>query len=374
MPESGVIKHNYLFCQFVNPARGHEGDRCDCFDTPSQRRTTLAKQRLARLRANRGINRASTSNDPESAVASDPAVTIDHSQLPIILKAPNARKAVFTLQHKNTPKPISKTQYYIGSVTIHPQTMQSTDLMDVPDELKQDVLREVPDEYKRHKQVFDEEKSQRLPRHSVWDHAIELLPDAPATLPGRLLPLTQTEQAEMSKFVQEHLKRGAIRESWSPYAANFFFIKKRDRKLRPVQDYRPINKWTRKNRNSMPLIPQTIDHLTKCTLFTKFDVRWGYNNVRIKPGDEWKAAFLTHKGLFEPTVMFFGLTNSPATFQMMMNTIFRKEVAQGWLSVYMDDIAIHSKPNEGETDDQHKARHTNYTHLVLESSKRTTCT
>src|SRR5712672_1040645 len=75
MQESGVTKHNYLFCQFVNPARGHEGDRCDCFDTPSQRRTTLAKQRLARLRANRQINRASTSNDPESAVASDPAVT-----------------------------------------------------------------------------------------------------------------------------------------------------------------------------------------------------------------------------------------------------------------------------------------------------------
>src|SRR5712672_2488919 len=75
MPESGVTKHNYLFCQFVNPARGHEGDRCDCFDTPSQRRTTLAKQRLARLRANREINRASTSTDTESAVASDPAVT-----------------------------------------------------------------------------------------------------------------------------------------------------------------------------------------------------------------------------------------------------------------------------------------------------------
>jgi hypothetical protein len=291
---------------------------------------------------------------------------IDHSQLPIILKAPDARKAVFTSRHKNTPRSVSRTQYYIGSTTIHPQTMQSRDLMDVPDELKQNVLQEVPDEYKRHRQVFDEEKSQRLPRHSVWDHAIELLPNAPATLPGRLLPLTQTEQAEMSKFVQEHLKRGTIRESWSPYAANFFFIKKRDGKLRPVQDYRPINKWTRKNRNSMPLIPQTIDRLMKCTLFTKFDVRWGYNNVRIKPGDEWKAAFLTHEGLFEPTVMFFGLTNSPATFQMMMNTIFRKEVAQGWLSVYMDDIAIHSKPNKEETDAQHKARHADYTHLVLD--------
>src|SRR5712671_7063467 len=90
-------------------------------------------------------------------------------------------------------------------------------------------------------------KIAKTTRHSVWDHAIELLPNAPATLPRRLLPLTQTEQTEMSKFMQEHLKRGTIRESWSPYAANFFFIKKRDGKLQPVQDYRPINKWTRKN-------------------------------------------------------------------------------------------------------------------------------
>jgi hypothetical protein len=78
-------------------------------------------------------------------------------------------------------------------------------------------------------------------------------------------------------------------------------------------------------------------------LFTKFDVQWGYNNICIKDGDEWKAAFLTLEGLFEPMVMFFGLTNSPVTFQMMMNMIFRKEVSQGWLLVYMDDIAIHTR-------------------------------
>ena len=127
---------------------------------------------------------------------------------------------------------------------------------------------------------------------------------------------------EVHKFIDEHLKRGTIRESWSPYAANFFFVKKKDGKLRPVQDYRPLNKWTIKNWNVSPLILATIDRLSGCTLFTKFDVRWGYNNIRIKPGDEWKAAFLTPEGLFEPRVMFFGLTNSPATFQMMMNTIF----------------------------------------------------
>src|SRR5712671_5863243 len=90
MPESGVTKHNYLFCQFVNPARGHEGDRCDCFDTPSQRRTTLAKQRLARLRANREINRASTSNNPESAVASDPAVTLHPCRIKDVFHANHA--------------------------------------------------------------------------------------------------------------------------------------------------------------------------------------------------------------------------------------------------------------------------------------------
>src|SRR5712675_2080648 len=75
MPESGVTKHNYFLCQFINPAWGHKGERCDCYDTPSQKRTTLAQQRLIRLQANRGVNQASTSGTTESAVASDPAVT-----------------------------------------------------------------------------------------------------------------------------------------------------------------------------------------------------------------------------------------------------------------------------------------------------------
>jgi len=170
----------------------------------------------------------------------------------------------------------------------------------------------------------------------------------------------------MHKFVAEHLKRGTIRESWSPYAANFFFVKKKDGKLCPVQDYCPINKWTKKNCNVSPLIPQTIDRLSKSTLFTKFNVWWEYNNICIKEGDEWKGAFLTPEGLFEPTVMFFGLTNSPATFQMMMNTIFQTEVAKGWLSVYMDDIAIHTKREPPETELQHLTRHRTLTHHVLD--------
>jgi len=226
-------------------------------------------------------------------------------------------------------------------------------------------MAKIPKEYEKHSKVFSEEQSQRLPRHTIWDHAIELLPRAPSTMPGWLLPLNQKEIQEVHNFVQEHLKRGTIRKSWSPYAANFFFIKKKDGKLQPVQDYRPINKWTKRNQNMSPLIPQVIDRLRGCTLFTKVDVRWGYNNIRIKEGDKWKATFLTPEGLFEPTVMFFGLTNSPATFQMMMNTIFRTEVAQGWLSVYMDDIAIHTKTEPNETEQQHLERHCLYTHHML---------
>ena len=277
---------------------------------------------------------------------------IDHTQLPIIARAPDAKKAIFTPRTRNVPREVQKDWYFASHVTFHPE----------PEE----VIQGVPNEYKRHTKVFSEQKSQRLPKHTIWDHAIELVPDAPRTLPGRLLPLTQEEIAKVHKFVAEHLKRSTIRESWSPYAANFFFVKKKDRKLCPIQDYRPINKWTKKNRNVSPLIPQIIDRMSGCTLFTKFNIRWGYNNIRIRKGNEWKAAFLTPEGLFEPTVMFFGLTNSPATFQMMMNTIFRKEVTEGWLSVYMDDIAVHTKLRPGETEEQHLAQHRDLTHHILD--------
>ena len=150
------------------------------------------------------------------------------------------------------------------------------------------------------------------------------------------------------------------------YAANFFFVKKKDGKLRPVQDYRPLNKWTIRNQNVSPLIPQVIDRLSGCTLFTKFDVRWGYNNIRIREGDEWKAAFLTPEGLFEPVVMFFGLTNSPATFQTMVNMMFRPLVRLKVFSIYMDDGCIHTAQLPGETHEQHLARHRKYVHEAFD--------
>jgi hypothetical protein len=207
-------------------------------------------------------------------------------------------------------------------------------------EIKLDPLRKIPKDYRKFRKVFSEEEAQRFPKSKPYDHAIDLLPDAPATLDCKIYPLAPGEQEALDKFIKEHLKKGYIRQSNSPYASPFFFIKKKDGKLRPVQDYRQLNKWTVRNKYPLPLIKELIARLRNKVWFTKFDVRWGYNNVRIKHGDQWKAAFKTNQGLFEPTVMFFGLTNSPATFQTMMDDIFRHEIATGAVIIYMDDILI----------------------------------
>src|SRR5713226_4920793 len=81
-------------------------------------------------------------------------------------------------------------------------------------------------------------------------------------------------------------------------------------------------------------------------IFTKFNVQWGYNNVQIKEGDEWKAAFKMNKGIFKPLVIFFGLTNSPATFQSMMNELFKDLIDTGLAFIYMDNILITTKMME----------------------------
>jgi hypothetical protein len=91
--------------------------------------------------------------------------------------------------------------------------------------------------------------------------------------------------------------------------------------------------------------------------FTKLDLCWGYNNVHICEGDEWKATFCTNRGLYEPLVMYFGLTNSPATCQMMMNEIFQDQVTKGVVSIYLDDILIFTNTSE---------EHHHITHLVLD--------
>jgi hypothetical protein len=204
--------------------------------------------------------------------------------------------------------------------------------------------------------IFAKESFDSLPERRRWDHGIELVPGSnPSSC--KIYPLSPNEQEELDRFLEEHLASGRIRPSKSPMASPFFFVKKKDGKLRPVQDYRKLNLVTVKNAYPLPLISDLINQLRGAHYFTKLDVRWGYNNVRIKEGDEWKAAFRTNRGLFEPLVMFFGLTNSPATFQTMMNEIFQDLIMDGVVSIYLDDILIFTK-----TLDEHRR----ITRLVLE--------
>jgi len=151
--------------------------------------------------------------------------------------------------------------------------------------------------------VFAKEDFDILPEHRKWDHAIELTPGAEPKS-SKVYPLSLLEQAELDAFLEENLCTGRIRPSKSPMAASVFFIKKKDGLLRLVQDYRALNAVTVKNKYPLPLISELVSQLRGVQYFTKLDVCWGFNNVRIKPGDEWKAAFCTNRGLFEPLVMY----------------------------------------------------------------------
>ncbi len=162
--------------------------------------------------------------------------------------------------------------------------------------------------------------------------------------------MNRIEDKAIQKFLSEELEKRYIRESKLPYALSFFFIHKKDGKMQPVQDYRKINAITICNQYPLPLIADLIRDLSNAHIYTKLDVRWGYNNMCIHEGDEQKAAFKTQYGLFEPTVMYFGLTNLPATFQMMMNYIYRDIILKHeplgtMIRVYMDDISITTRTN-----------------------------
>jgi hypothetical protein len=207
---------------------------------------------------------------------------------------------------------------------------------------KQSFEEIVPKHYRHFSKVFSDVKSERLPEHQPWDHTINLKEGAPETVHAKVYPMPPNEQQELIAFLEDNLRKGYITPSKSPMASPVFFIKKKDGKLRLVQDYQKFNEISIKNRYPLPLPADIINRLSGAKYFSKFDVRWGYTNVRIKGGDEWKAAFTTSRGLFESRVMFFGLTNLLATFQALMNTIFADLIAEGRVVVYLDNILVFS--------------------------------
>jgi len=204
----------------------------------------------------------------------------------------------------------------------------------------------VPKRFHKWLKVFRKVESERMLVRKAWDHAIDLNDDFKVSK-ARVYPLSRNEKEEVQKFVDEHLKKGYIRPSKLPQMSPVFFVSKKDGGKCMVMDYRRLNKQTVKNNYPLPLITDLVDSMGNKRVFTKMNLQWGYNNVRIKEGDEWKVAFTTHVGSYEPVVMFFGITNSPATFQGMMNEILRDMINEGKVAAFVDDVLIGMETEEG---------------------------
>ena len=131
-----------------------------------------------------------------------------------------------------------------------------------------------------------------------------------------------------------------------PQTTLVFFIGKKDEKKQIVQDYQYLNEWTVKNNYPLPLISDIIENIGIKKVFMRMDLQWGYDNVWIKEGDEWKVAFTIPEGSFKPTVIFFGLTNSPIMFQTMINKILQDLINMEKMASFIDNVTIGTEREE----------------------------
>ncbi|CAL8989416.1 unnamed protein product [Prunus brigantina] len=223
-------------------------------------------------------------------------------------------------------------------------TFLATVRIDTVEKEVQPVPRAVEAVLKEFADVMPKELPNTLPPRREVDHAIELEPGAkpPAKAPYRMAP---PELEELRKQLKQLLDAGYIQPSKAPYGAPVLFQKKREGTLRLCIDYRALNKVTIKNKYPIPLIADLFDQLGGARYFTKLDLRSGYYQVRIAPGDEPKTACVTRYGSYEFLVMPFGLTNAPATFCTLMNKVFHPFLDK-FVVVYIDDIVVYSNSLE----------------------------
>jgi len=143
----------------------------------------------------------------------------------------------------------------------------------------------VPKKFLKWKKVFGKVKSERMPTRKIWDYTIDLK-ETFKLQKERIYPLSKNEREEVQNFVENQLRKGYIRPSKSPQTSPVFFVRKKDGSKRIVIDYHNLNSQTVKNNYLLPLITELIDNIGSKKVFTKMDLRWGFNNVRIKEGDE----------------------------------------------------------------------------------------
>jgi hypothetical protein len=188
--------------------------------------------------------------------------------------------------------------------------------------------------------VFPDELS-GMPLDRNIEFAIKLQPGTtPISKRPYRMPLAKL--AELKKQLQELLDKGFIRPSTSPWGCPALFMKKKDKSLRLCIDYRPLNTVTIKNKYPLPCIDVLFDQLVGAKVFSKIDLRSGYHQIKIRASDIPKTAFSTRYGLYEYLVMSFGLTNAPAYFMYLMNSVFMPELNK-FVVVFIDDILVYSK-------------------------------
>jgi hypothetical protein len=203
----------------------------------------------------------------------------------------------------------------------------------------------VPEQFRPFLDLMGKEAADALPEHRSYDHEIRLKEGETAPW-GPIYPLSEVELETLREWLKEMLRTGKIRRSTSSASSPILFVPKpHGRGLRLCVDYRGLNRITIANRYPLPLMSELQDRIRDAQIFTKIDLKNGYHLVRIKDGDEWKTAFRTRYGLYEFLVMPFGLCNAPATFQDMINHIFRDLLDQG-LVAYIDDLLIYAATKE----------------------------
>jgi len=202
----------------------------------------------------------------------------------------------------------------------------------------------------KYSDVFPEDLPGLPPDQDV-DFVIELQPGtAPISRRPYLMP--PNELAELKVQLQDLLNKGFIRPSSSPWGCPALYVKKKDQSLRLCVDHRPLNAVTIKNKYALPRIDILFDQLAGAKVFSKIDLRSGYHQIKIRLQDIPKTAFSTRYGLFEYLVMSSGLTNAPAYFMYLMNSVFMPELDK-FIVVFIDDILIYSKNEEEDAKHLH---------------------
>jgi hypothetical protein len=194
--------------------------------------------------------------------------------------------------------------------------------------------------------VLPEELPGMSPDHEI-EFVIELVHGTAPILKGQYIMVTN-QLANLKEQLQGLLDKGYICPSASPWGAHVIFVPKKDGSQRMCVDYNSLNELIIKNKYPLPRIDDLFDQLKGACVLSKIDLRSGYHQVKNRATDIPKIAIITRCGLYEYTVMSFGLTNAPAYFMHLMNKDFLDFVDK-FVVVFIDDIMIFSK-NEEEHD------------------------